>query len=205
MQSICRRRPGRHRCSSRPATPRTVACAPSCPPSVPSSGCRGRATSCPRWTGGGWRRVLNRDMGPIARLPSLGELRAAVLDALPAPRTPLDLANVPHNVGLPGARMQHALLCMVAAADGGMSMLATVSLQHVQDAMQQQRMRAPQPWEESAKRWLRVESVPSTHTVGMADMGWLVVLEGAEYWACVRVETGGLVWVVVTACRLRTQ
>ena len=25
-------------------------------PSVPSSGCRGRATSCPRWTGGGWRR-----------------------------------------------------------------------------------------------------------------------------------------------------
>ena len=114
--------------------------------------------------------VLNRDMGPIARLPSLGELPAAVLDALPAPRTPLDLADVPHNVGLPGARMQHALLCMAAAADGGMSMLATVSLQHAQDAMQQQRMHAPQPWEESAKRWLRVESVPSTHTVGVADM-----------------------------------
>ena len=63
--------------------------------------------------------VLNRDMGPIARLPSLGELPAAVLEALPAPRTPLDLANVPHNVGLPGARMQHALLCMAAASDGG--------------------------------------------------------------------------------------
>ena len=149
--------------------------------------------------------VLNRDMGPIARLPSLGELPAAVLEALPAPRTPLDVANVPHKVGLPGARMQHALLCMAAAADGGMSMLATVSLQHVQDAMQQQRMHAPQPWEESAKRWLRVESVPSTHTVGVADMGRLVVLEGAEYWACVRVETGGLEWVVVTACRLRRQ
>ena len=88
--------------------------------------------------------VLNRDMGPIARLPSLGELRAAVLDALPAPRTPLDLADVPHNVGLPGARMQHPLLCMAAAANGEMSMLATVSLQHVQDAMQQQRMHAPQ-------------------------------------------------------------
>ena len=149
--------------------------------------------------------VLNRDMGPIARLPSLGELPAAVLEALPAPRTPLDLANVPHKLGLPGARMQHALLCMAAAADGGMSMLATVSLQHVQDAMQQQRMHAPQPWEESAKRWLRVESVPSTHAVGMADMGRLVVLEGAEYWACARVETGGLEWVVVTACRLRRQ
>ena len=146
--------------------------------------------------------VLNRDMGPIARPPSLGELPAAVLDALPAPRAPLDVADVPHNVGLPGARMQHALLCMAAAADGGMSMLMTVSLQHVQDAMQQQQMHAPQPWEESAKRWLQVESVPPTHTVGMADMGRLVVLEGAEYWAYVRVEPGRLDWVVVTACRL---
>ena len=149
--------------------------------------------------------VLNKDMGPMARLPSLGELPAAVLDALPAPRAPLDVADVPHNVGLPGARMQHALLCMAAAADGGMSMLMTVSLQHVQDAMQQQQMHAPQPWEESAKRWLQVESVPPTHTVGMADMGRLVVLEGAEYWACVWVETAGLEWVVVTACRLRRQ
>ena len=149
--------------------------------------------------------VLNRDMGPIARLPSLGELLAAVLDALPAPRTPLDVADVPHSVGLPGARMQHALLCMAAAADGGMSMLMTVSLQHVHDAMQQQRMHAPQPWEESAKRWLRVESVPPTHTVGVADMGRLLVLEGEEYWACVRVETGGLEWVIVTACRLKRQ
>ena len=75
--------------------------------------------------------VLNRDMGPIARLPSLGELPAAVLDALLAPRTPLDVADVQHNVKLPGARMQHALLSMAAAADGGMSMLMTVSLQHV--------------------------------------------------------------------------
>ena len=149
--------------------------------------------------------VLNRDMGPIACLPSLGKLPAAVLDALPAPRTPLDVVDVQHSVGLPGARMQHALLCMAAATDGGMSMLMTVSLQHVQDAMQQQRMHAPRPWEESAKRWLRVESVPPTHTVGVEDMGRLVVLERAEYWACVRVETGGLEWVVVTACRLRRQ
>ena len=50
-----------------------------------------------------------------------------------------------------------------------------------------------------------MESVPLTHTVGVADMGRLVVLEGAEYWACDRVETGGLEWVVVTACRLRRQ
>ena len=149
--------------------------------------------------------VLHRDMGPIARLPSLGEPPAAVLDALPAPRTPLDVADVQHSVGLPMSHMQHALLCMAAAADGGMSRMMTVSLQHVQDAMQQQRMHAPQPWEESAKRWLRVESVPPTHTVGVADMGRLVVFEGAEYWACVRVETGGLEWVVVTACWLRRQ
>ena len=101
--------------------------------------------------------------------------------------------------------MQHAVLCMAAAADGGMSMLMTVSLQHVQDAMQQQRMHSPQPLEESAKRGLRVESVPPTHTVGVADMGRLVVLEGAEYWASVRVETRGLEWVVVIACRLRRQ
>ena len=66
-------------------------------------------------------------------------------------------------------------------------------------------MHAPKPWEVSAKRWLQVESVPPTHTVGMADMGRLVVLEGAEYWVCVRVETGGLEWVVVTACRLMRQ
>ena len=131
-------------------------------------------------------------------------LPAAVLDALPAPCTPLDVAEVPHNVGLPEARMQHAPLSM-AAADGGMSMLMTVSLEHVQDAMQQQHMHAPHPWEESAKRWLQVESVPPTHTVGMVDMGRLVVLEGAEYWACVRVETRGLEGIVVTACRLRRQ
>ena len=149
--------------------------------------------------------VLNRDMGPIARLPSLGELPAVVLDALPVPRTPLDVADVPHSVGLPRARMQHALLCMAAAADGGMSMLMTVSLQHVQDEMQQQRMHAPQPWEESAKRWLRVESVPPGRTMGLADMGRQVVLEGEEYWACVRMETGGLERVVVTACRPRRQ
>ena len=148
--------------------------------------------------------VLNRVMGPIVCLPSLGELPAAVLDALPAPRTPLDVADIPHHVGLPGARMQHALPSM-AAADGGTSMLMTVSMQHVQDAMQQQQMHAPQPWEESAKQWLQVESVPRTHAVGVADMGRLVVLEGAQYWACVRVETGGLERVAVTACRLRRQ
>ena len=78
--------------------------------------------------------VLNRDMGPIARLPSFGELPASVVEAIPVPRTPLDVADIPHHVGLPWARMQHAVLAM-DAADGGMSMLMTVSLQHVKDAM----------------------------------------------------------------------
>ena len=86
--------------------------------------------------------ALNRDMGPIARLPSLGGLPAAVPEALLAPRTPLDVADIPHHVGLPEARMRHALPSM-AAADGGMSMLMTVALQHVKDAMQQQRLHAP--------------------------------------------------------------
>ena len=36
-------------------------------------------------------------------------------------------------------------------------------------------------------------------------MGKLVVLEGAEYWFCVRVDKGGLKWVVVTVSRLTRQ
>ena len=160
-----------------------------------------RSTLDSRWVAA---VALNRDMGPIARLPSLAELPAAVLDALPAPRTPQMVADVPHQAGLPEAGLRHALLCM-AAAEGGMSMVVTVSLQHVKDAMQQQRPHAPQPWEESARRWLHVEDLPPNHAVGQADMGKLVVLEGAEYWACVRVDTGALEWIIVTASRLRTQ
>ena len=44
-----------------------------------------------------------------------------------------------------------------------------------------------------------------TRLRGQWQLGRLVVLEGAEYWACVRVEAGGLEWVVVTASRLRRQ
>ena len=47
--------------------------------------------------------------------------------------------------------------------------------------------------------------MPPTHTVGMADMETLVILDGAEYWARVRLEAGELEWVVVTRCRLRRQ
>ena len=102
--------------------------------------------------------ALNRDMGPIARMPSLGELPAAVPDALPAPRTPLDVANIPHHVGLPEARLRQALLYM-AAVEGGTYMVLTVSLQHPKDAVQQQRQYAPQLWEKNARRWLHVEDV----------------------------------------------
>ena len=86
-----------------------------------------------------------------------------------------------------------------------MSMVVSVSLQPVRDALQQQRPHAPQPWEEHAQRWLRVEDLAPTHAVGQADMGKLVVLEGAEYWACVWVEKGGLDWIMVTASRLVRQ
>ena len=114
-------------------------------------------------------------------MPSLGEL----------PRTPLAVADIPHQVGLPEARLQHALLC-IAAAEGGMSMVMTVSLQHVKDAMQQQQQYAPQTWEGNAQRWRHVEDVPPTHTVGEADMGKLVVSEGAECWIRVGVDKGAL-------------
>ena len=40
--------------------------------------------------------ALKRDMGPVAHLPSLGELPAAVLDALSAPRSPLPVADIAH-------------------------------------------------------------------------------------------------------------
>ena len=128
-----------------------------------------------------WVAVIapNRDMRPIACVPSLGELPAVVLDALPAPRTPEMVAHVPHQVGVPEARLRHALVCL-ASTEVGMSMVVTVSLQHVTDAMQQQRQYAPRPWEESASRWLHVEDLPPTHAVGQADMGKLVVLEGAS-------------------------
>ena len=145
--------------------------------------------------------ALDRDMGPIVRLPSLMELPAAVPDALPAPRTSLEVVDIPHHAGLPEARMRHALLWM-AAAEGGMSMVVMVSLQHVKDAMQHPRLYVPQPWEENARRWLHLEGVPPTHTVGEADTRKLVVLEGAEYWVCIRVGKGGLEWVVVTASQL---
>ena len=107
-----------------------------------------------------------------------------------APRSPLEVADIPHRVGLPEARMWHAVLCM-AAAEGGMSMVMLVSLQHMKDAMQEQRLYVPQPWEEKARRWLHVEGVPPTHTVGEAHMGKLVVSEGAEYWVCIRVGKCG--------------
>ena len=46
--------------------------------------------------------VLNGDMGPVARLPSLGELPAAVLDALPAPAHPWTWRTSSTAWGCPG-------------------------------------------------------------------------------------------------------
>ena len=60
-------------------------------------------------------------------------------------------------------------------------------------------------WEENGRQWLHVEDLPPTHMVGEADMGKLVVLEGAKYWVCVRLDNGGLECAVVTASRLRRQ
>ena len=49
--------------------------------------------------------VLNRDMGPVVRLPSLGELPAAALGAIPAPHAPLPVADIRHQLVLPDARL----------------------------------------------------------------------------------------------------
>ena len=113
--------------------------------------------------------VLNRDMGPVMCVPSLGELLAAALCALREPRSPPPVAYIGHQAGLPDARLQLALLCM-AAAEGGMSLVVAVFLQCVNHALQRQRPHAPQPWEEYGQRWQRVENLAPTHPVGQADM-----------------------------------
>ena len=100
--------------------------------------------------------VLNRDMGPVVRLPSLKELHAAAPGALPAPHAPLPVADIEHHVGLLDARLQHSLLCL-AAAEGVMSMVMSVSLQRVRDALLKHRPNAPRLWEEHTERWLQVE------------------------------------------------
>ena len=71
--------------------------------------------------------LLNRDMGLIARLPPLGHSPATALSALPAPRTPLPVADIAHRAGLPEAWLQHPLLCMTTA-EGGISVVVSVSL-----------------------------------------------------------------------------
>ena len=90
--------------------------------------------------------ALNRDMGQVTRLPLLRKLPATALSALRAPRTALAVADIAHQEGLHDARLQDALLCM-AAAEGGMSLVVSVSLQHVKDALQPEVPHATQPWE----------------------------------------------------------
>ena len=49
--------------------------------------------------------VLSKDLPPIVRLPSLGELLTAVLAPLPAPQALLLVADLRHQAGMPDARM----------------------------------------------------------------------------------------------------
>ena len=71
--------------------------------------------------------VLNRDMGLVMHLPSLGELPTAASGALLAPSAPPPLVDVGHHTGLPDARLRHALLRLVAA-EGGACLIVWVSL-----------------------------------------------------------------------------
>ena len=43
------------------------------------------------------------------------------------------------------------------------------------------------------------QDLVSTHVVGQADRRQVVVLKGIGYWASVRVEQGGLDWIVISA------
>ena len=45
-------------------------------------------------------------------------LPSEALSAIRAPHAPLVVAHVRHQAGLPDARMQHALLCLVAVLGG---------------------------------------------------------------------------------------
>ena len=65
--------------------------------------------------------ALNRESRPVVRLPSPGGLPTALLHALPAPHTPLRVADIANQAGLPEAPLQVARLCM-AAAEGGTSL-----------------------------------------------------------------------------------
>ena len=49
--------------------------------------------------------VLNTDMEPIMCLPSLVELSAAALSALPVPHEPLVVVALWHEAGHPDARL----------------------------------------------------------------------------------------------------
>ena len=144
--------------------------------------------------------VLNRDMGPIMRLPSLGELPAAALGALPAPRAPMAVADVGHQTGLPDARLRRALPC-VAAAEGGMSLVVSVSPQHV-GAVAAEAEAAHPPAAGGACPAMAAGGAPGAHPCcgpGRRGVG------GHRFWACVRVERWGLDWIVVPADRLVRQ
>ena len=145
--------------------------------------------------------TLNTDMGPIMRLPSLEELPAAALGALRAPRPPLSAAGIRHQTRLLDAQLRHALLCL-AAAERRMSLIKSVSLQHVTTVLHRQRPHAPQPWEEHAQRWLWMEGLVPKLFVRQADRGRVVVLEGTGYWSCGRLEHGGLDCIMITADKL---
>ena len=50
-----------------------------------------------------------------------------------------------------------------------------------------------------------MEDLAPTHVVSQANVGRVVVLEGAGFWACVRLEQGDLDWMVVAVDRLVRQ
>ena len=92
----------------------SVRCSP--PSALPLGAAIGQPFVCGWWVS---VMVLNKNVGPNTRLHSLGELPSRLLSSHPLPRTPLLVADLRHGVGVPDARLQHAVLRLVAAGGGG--------------------------------------------------------------------------------------
>ena len=99
------------------------------------------ATFCPRWTCSGGDGPQQGHGACGAPALAGGPARNGT-GCPPALYAPLPVADIGRQASLPDAQLQHALLCLTVA-EGGMSLVVWVSVQHVKDALQRHRPHAP--------------------------------------------------------------